>query len=64
MLDVRKLLRRFGIIVYTGNQMADLDLMTNELDELYKAELIEVTTYQMAKLIVRKEKNYLNIKDN
>lgn len=63
MVDVRRLLRRFGIIVYTGNKIADLDLITFELDELFKSGMIELKVYQEAKLIVRKERNYLE-KDN
>ena len=32
--DVRQLLKRFSIFIYTGNRIADLDLMEDELKDL------------------------------
>lgn len=59
MIDVRNVLKQFGIFVYTGNRIADLDMISSELDELFKMGLIPIATYQSAKLIVNKEKRIL-----
>ncbi|MFS8578649.1 MAG: YqgQ family protein, partial [Novibacillus thermophilus] len=33
--DVRKFLQRYGTLIYTGDRQGDLDLMEDELRELY-----------------------------
>ncbi|MBY6035505.1 YqgQ family protein [Fictibacillus nanhaiensis] len=53
MFDVQQLLKRFGTIIYTGNRTADLELIQEEVNELYKQKLIDVNDYKMALLIVR-----------
>lgn len=53
--DVRNLLKRFGTIIYVGDRLADLELMQDELKELYFSNLIEKEDYQMAVLLVRHE---------
>jgi len=55
--DVRQLLKRFSIFIYTGNRIADLDLMEDELKDLYKVNLIESEEFQKAILILRHERN-------
>lgn len=60
MYDVRNILKRFGIFVYTGNRAGDLDMIYSEIKELYKLNLISLTTYQTATLIIRKESSHLN----
>lgn len=62
MLDVRNILKQFGIFVYTGNRIADLDMISSELDDLFKMGLIAAPTYQTAKLIVKKERRNLKTK--
>jgi len=56
MLDVRQLLKRFGTFIYTGDRLGDLDLMEQELNELYQWEFISQAEYQMAKLCVKRER--------
>jgi uncharacterized protein YqgQ len=53
--DVQQLLKRFGTIIYVGDRLADLELMEEELKELYQSQLIDVKDYQMALLILRHE---------
>ncbi|ANB57259.1 hypothetical protein GFC29_1710 [Anoxybacillus sp. B7M1] len=53
--DVQQLLKKFGTIIYVGDRVADLELMEEELKELYQSQLIDVQEYQMALLIVRHE---------
>ncbi|MBA4492791.1 YqgQ family protein [Paenactinomyces guangxiensis] len=39
--DVRKLLKNFGTVIYTGDVEGDIDLMLEELKELNETGLIE-----------------------
>ncbi len=55
MIDVRRLLKQFGIFIYIGNRIADLQLMEEEIRELYSMQLIDVQQFQQAILIIRKE---------
>jgi len=43
--DVRAFLRQFGVYVYTGDAEGDLDLMRDEVWELYEAKLIDRDTF-------------------
>lgn len=51
--DVQQLLKRYGVFVYIGNRVADLQLMEAELKELYQSQLVETREYQMALLLLR-----------
>lgn len=53
--DIRQLLKRFGTFIYTGNRMADLELMESEIRELYKMNFIDQSEFSLAILILRKE---------
>lgn len=53
--DVRQLLKRFGTFIYVGDRLADLELMEDEVKELYKNAFIDVREYQMAILILKQE---------
>lgn len=55
MYDVQRLLKRFGIIIYTGKRISDLQLMEIEIKELFKAHLISQEEYIKAKQVLRKE---------
>lgn len=59
MVDLRKLLRRFGLIVYTGDRLGDLELMEEELSELHRAGILEQETHMKAKLLIQREKRKL-----
>lgn len=53
--DIQQLLKRFGTIIYIGDRVADLQLMEDELHELYKSQFINIKDYQMALLLIRQE---------
>lgn len=57
--DVQQLLRKFGTFIYTGDRFGDLELMEMEINELHKLEFIRIEEYQLAKLLLRKEKRQL-----
>ena len=38
--DVQQLLKKFGIYVYVGKRIWDIEVMALELDHLYKAKVI------------------------
>jgi len=53
--DVQQLLKKFGTIIYIGDRIADLELMEEEIKQLYQSSLIEPKDYQMAILLLRQE---------
>lgn len=53
--DVQQLLKKFGIIVYIGDRVADLELMEEELKELYRSQLVDKKDFEMAILLIRHE---------
>ncbi len=55
--DVRKLLKRYGIFTYTGNRIADLEMMELEVRQLYDAHILDIRTYQQAVFILKREKS-------
>lgn len=57
MLDVRNLLKRFGIFIYTRDRKGDAELMELELSELYNKGLIDQTDYLQAKVLLHQEKH-------
>lgn len=57
--DIQQLLKKFGIIIYIGDRVADLELMEAEIKELYQSQLIETKDYQMAILLLRHEAQLL-----
>ena len=50
MIDVYELLKQFGTFIYTGNRIGDLELIEDEIKELYKSKMIEPAQYQTALL--------------
>ena len=52
-----QLLKRFGTYIYTKDRLADLELMEDEIKELYKMQMIEAQDFQLALLILRQEHN-------
>ncbi|HFI0102821.1 TPA: YqgQ family protein [Streptococcus suis] len=53
--DVQQLLKRFGIIVYMGNRLYDIEMMQIELNRVYQAGLLDRLDYMEAKLVLRRE---------
>ncbi|MBO8156098.1 MAG: YqgQ family protein [Bacillaceae bacterium] len=53
--DVQQLLKKFGSIIYVGDRLADLELMEEEVKELYQSQCMTTEEYQMAILLLRQE---------
>lgn len=53
--DVQQVLKRFGIYVYVGSRLGDIELMAIELKNLYEARMIDEKTYQTCWLILKRE---------
>lgn len=53
--DIQQYLKKFGIIIYIGDRIADLELMESEIHELYRAQLMDIRDYQSAILLLRHE---------
>ncbi|MGE7771458.1 YqgQ family protein [Viridibacillus arvi] len=53
--DVMQFLKRFGTFIYTKDRVADLELMEDEIRELYSSHLIDIQDYQKALMILRQE---------
>ncbi|WP_270179276.1 YqgQ family protein [Alkalihalobacillus sp. CinArs1] len=53
--EVQQLLKRFGMFVYTGNRLGDLELMEEELHELYDMKMIDQDLYLEARMILKAE---------
>lgn len=55
--DVMQLLKRYGTIIYTADFNADLELMEDEVKELYRMQFISAKEYASAILILRQKKS-------
>ena len=55
MLDIYQLLKQYGTFIYTGDRFGDLQLMEEEIKELYKGNVLDVKQYQTALLVIRQE---------
>lgn len=53
--DVQQLLKQFGIYVYLGKRLFDIELMKLELGRLYDNGLVNREQYLQADLILRRE---------
>lgn len=53
--DIIQLLKHYGTYIYTMDFLGDLQLMEDEVKELYKAGIMDIKDYQMALLILRQE---------
>ncbi|WP_377888503.1 YqgQ family protein [Alkalihalobacillus sp. R86527] len=53
--EVQQLLKKFGMIVYTGSRLGDLELMEEELHELYEMKMIEQELYLEGRMILKAE---------
>ncbi|MBO1003522.1 YqgQ family protein [Pseudogracilibacillus auburnensis] len=59
MYDIRTLLKKYGIFIYTGNKLGDLELMEYEIRDLYNAKMIPLVEFQQAILIIKREASLL-----
>ncbi|WP_053367137.1 YqgQ family protein [Bacillus sp. FJAT-27245] len=53
--DIQQFLKKYGAIMYVGDRVADLELMEEELIELYNSQLIEHGEFQNAIMLLRQE---------
>ena len=53
--DVQQYLKSFGIIIYMGKRLYDIEMMNIELERIYDAGLIEKLDYLEAESILRRE---------
>ncbi|WP_433743140.1 YqgQ family protein [Falsibacillus pallidus] len=53
--DLQQFLKRFGIIIYMGDRLVDLEMMEEEFKELYQGKLIDVKEFQEALIVIRQE---------
>lgn len=53
--DVQQLLKRFGIYVYLGKRLYDIEMMKIELASLYDNGLLDKQDYLVAEMILRRE---------
>lgn len=53
--DVQQLLKQFGIFVYMGNRLYDIEMMKIELSRVYQAGILEKSDYLVAEMILRRE---------
>ncbi|MGS7040776.1 YqgQ family protein [Streptococcus pyogenes] len=52
--DVQQLLKNFGIFVYLGKRLYDIEMMKIELQRLYDSGLLDKRDYLNAELILRR----------
>lgn len=53
--DVQQLFKQFGIYIYVGKRIYDIELMLIELKKLYDGRLIDHETYLTAWQILKRE---------
>ena len=53
--DVQQFLKQFGIIVYVGKRLYDIELMNLELSRIYDAGLMDKLDYLEAEAVLRRE---------
>ncbi|MCB7035597.1 YqgQ family protein [Streptococcus salivarius] len=53
--DVQQLLKQFGIVVYLGKRLYDIEMMKIELEALYQNGLVDKDSYLTAEMILRRE---------
>lgn len=54
-LDVLNLLKKYDIYIHVGNRLWDIELAAIEIDNMYKAGLLEAKEYVQIKLVLRHE---------
>ena len=62
--DVQQVLKQFGIVVYLGKRLYDLEMMKIELEALYQNGLIDKENYLIAEMILRREHRIEMEKEN
>ncbi|MFB7140316.1 MULTISPECIES: YqgQ family protein [unclassified Bacillus (in: firmicutes)] len=60
--DIQQFLKNYGTFIYTGDRLADLMLMQDELKELFLANILDIKDLQVATLILKKEMDVIKNK--
>lgn len=55
MYDVQQLLKQFGIFIYVGNRLWDIELMMIELRQLHESDVIDKKDFINAMMVLKKE---------
>ncbi|MFD1471105.1 YqgQ family protein [Companilactobacillus mishanensis] len=55
MYDVQQLLKKYGTYVHLGKRIWDIELMSIELRNIYKNEMIDKPTFIKAQLVLKSE---------
>ncbi|MBE3554661.1 MAG: DUF910 family protein [Thermicanus sp.] len=56
MVDVRKFLGRYGYFIYTGEPLGDLEMIKDEVKEMFQAHILDKEDYiRLMKVIAREE---------
>ena len=53
--DVQQLFKQFGIYIYVGARIYDIELMMIELKNIYEGHLIDRDTYLHARSVLQRE---------
>lgn len=53
--DVQQFLKNFGIIIYMGKRLYDIEMMKIELEKIYDAGLMDRLDYLEAEAVLRRE---------
>ena len=53
--DVQQFLKSFGIIIYMGKRLYDIEMMKIELERIYETGLMDKEVYIEAELVLRRE---------
>ena len=62
--DVQQLLKQFGIVVYLGKRLYDIEMMKIELEALYQNGLVDKDNYLNAEMLLRREHRIEMEKEN
>ena len=54
-LDVLNLLKKYDIYIHVGKRLWDIELAAIEIDNMYKAGLLDAKEYAQIKLVLRHE---------
>ncbi|MFE7061040.1 YqgQ family protein [Sutcliffiella sp. NPDC057660] len=54
-LDIRQLLKRYGTYIYTGDKIGDLEMMEDEVRELYHSGVLDAQSFGTAIMLLKQE---------
>ncbi|MBM7620224.1 uncharacterized protein YqgQ [Bacillus tianshenii] len=54
-LEIRQLLKRYGTYIYTGDKIGDLEMMEDEIRELYRSGVLDAQSFGAAMMLIKQE---------